>query len=127
MNNIYHEDLLDEAKNPNNFGELENADFTTTSYNASCGDVITVSVKIGKDSQTGKKIIEDIKWKGHGCIISQASMSVLSEKIKGFSVEKLQDLTQKEVLAELGLEEISMGRVKCLLLGLSAVKKITDI
>ena len=51
-------------------------------------------------------------------------MSVLSEKIKGYSVEKLQDLTQEEVLEELGLKEISMGRIKCLLLGLSAVKKV---
>lgn len=126
MSNIYHEDLLDEAKNPSNFGDLDNADFTTTSYNASCGDVITVSVKLGEDKKSGKKIIQDIKWKGQGCIISQASMSVLSEKIKGFSVEKIKELTQEEVLDELGLEEISMGRVKCLLLGLSAVKKIID-
>lgn len=124
MSNIYHEDLLDEARNPSNFGDLENADATTTSYNASCGDMITVSVKLGIDQQTGKKVIKDIKWKGQGCIISQASMSVLSEKIKDFSVEKLQELTQEEVLEELGLDEISMGRVKCLLLGLSAVKKI---
>ena len=120
MNNIYSEDLLDEAKNPSNYGELEDADATTTSYNASCGDVITVSVKLSED----KKTIKDIKWKGHGCIISQASMSVISEKIKGFSVEKLQELTQEEVLEELGLQEISMGRIKCLLLGLSAIKKI---
>lgn len=124
MNNIYHEDILDEAKNPSNFGDLEHADFTTTSYNASCGDVITVSVKLAEDSQTGEKIITDIMWKGHGCIISQASMSVLSEKIKGFTVEKIKKLTQEEVLEELGLKEISMGRIKCLVLGLSAVKKI---
>ena len=120
MANIYHEDLLDEAKNPSNFGDLDNADFTTTSYNASCGDVITVAVKLSED----KKTINDIKWKGHGCIISQASMSVLSEKIKGYPIDKIQQLTKQQVLEELGLEEISMGRVKCLLLGLSAIKKI---
>ncbi len=120
MNDLYHEDLLDEAKNPNNYGELEDADVTTTQFNASCGDVITVFVKLSGD----KTQIVDVKWKGHGCIISQASMSVLSEKIKGYSVEKLQKLTQEAVLEELGLTEISMGRVKCLLLGLSAVKKI---
>ena len=124
MSDLYHEDLLDEAKNPSNYGELEAADVTTTQYNASCGDVITVSVKFGVDSDSNERIISDIKWKGHGCIISQASMSVISEKIKGFSVEKLQELTQEEVLEELGLQEISMGRIKCLLLGLSAIKKI---
>ena len=120
MNNIYHEDLLDEAKNPNNYGELENPDLVSTQYNASCGDVITVSVKLSAD----KKKINDIKWKGQGCVISQASMSVLSEKIKGFTVDKILNLTSDEILVELGLNEISVGRVKCLNLGLSAVKKL---
>lgn len=120
MNDLYHEDLLDEAKNPNNFGDLTDADVTTTQFNASCGDVITVSVKLSED----KTKIADIKWKGHGCIISQAAMSVLSEKIKGYPVTKIQELSQESILEELGLPEISMGRVKCLLLGLSAVKKI---
>ncbi len=124
MHNLYHEDLLDEAKNPSNYGELDDADVTTTQYNASCGDVITVSIKLGVDATTNEKIVADIKWKGQGCIISQASMSVLSEKIKGYPVSKLQELTQEAVLEELGLEEISMGRIKCLLLGLSAVKKV---
>jgi len=122
MNNIYHEDLLDEAKNPNNYGEMSDPDLVSTSYNASCGDVISVSVKLSND----KKTIEDIKWKGQGCIISQASMSILSEKIKGLKVSKLQKLTKEEILTELGLEEISMGRIKCLLLGLNAVKKLVS-
>lgn len=120
MSTLYHEDLLDEAKNPSNYGDLEDADLTTTQFNASCGDVITVSVKLSQDKTT----IQDIKWKGHGCIISQASMSVLSEKIKGYPISKIQNLTKEEILEEIGLPEISVGRVKCLLLGLSAVKKI---
>lgn len=123
MNNtndaLYHEILLDEAKNPSNFGDITNADVTTTHYNASCGDVITVSILLSPD----KKMITDIKWKGNGCIISQAAMSVLSEKIKGYPIAKLHTLTQEELLSELGLSEISVGRVKCLLLGLNAVKK----
>lgn len=124
MSTVYHEDLLEEAKDPNNFGDLDDADVTTTSFNASCGDVITVSVKFTVDQKTGEKVIQDIKWKGHGCIISQASMSVLSEKLKGFPIAKINDLSQETILEELGLEEISVGRVKCLLLGLSAVKKL---
>lgn len=120
MTTVYHEDLLDEAKNPSNFGELEDADVTTTQYNASCGDVITVSVKLSDDKQT----IADIKWKGHGCIISQAAMSVMSEKLIGFPVAQIRELSKDQVLTELGLEDISVGRVKCLLLGISAVKKI---
>ena len=120
MTNIYHEDLLDEAKNPSNYGELDSPDLISTQYNASCGDVITVSVKLSPD----RKKIAEIKWKGQGCIISQASMSVLSEKIKGFKLSELQKLTQAEVLTELGLDQISVGRVKCLMLGLSAVKKL---
>ncbi|GIK84295.1 MAG: iron-sulfur cluster assembly scaffold protein [Patescibacteria group bacterium] len=120
MYDMYHEDLLDEAKNPNNYGDLVGADVTTTQFNASCGDVITVAIKLSAD----KTKIEEVKWKGHGCIISQAAMSVLSEKIKGYDTSKLQELTKEQILEELGLPQISMGRVKCLLLGLSAVKKI---
>lgn len=122
MSTIYHEDLLDEAKNPSNYGDLDDADVTTTQFNASCGDVITVSVKLSEDKTT----IQDIKWKGHGCIISQASMSVLSEKIKGYPIAKIQKLTKEEILEELGLPEISVGRVKCLLLGLSAVRRFCN-
>ncbi len=122
MSDIYQEDLIDEAKNPNNYGEMDNPDLFSTQYNASCGDVITVSVKLSPD----KQVIADIKWKGQGCVISQASMSVLSQKVKGLKVSELQKLTQKEVLQELGLDEISVGRVKCLLLGLNAVKKMTS-
>lgn len=120
MADIYHEDLLDEAKNPNNYGEIDDSDLISTQYNASCGDVITVSVKLSPD----KLKIEDIKWRGQGCVISQASMSFLSEKIKGMEIKKLQKLTQKDVLEEIGLKEITVGRVKCLLLGLNSVKNL---
>ena len=120
MTNIYREDLLDEARNPNNYGDLKDPDLVSTNFNASCGDVITVSVKLSSD----KKKIIDIKWKGKGCIISQASMSVLSEKIKGLEINKLQKLTKDEVLEELGFNEISTGRIKCLMLALGAVKKL---
>ncbi|NCO12173.1 MAG: hypothetical protein COZ34_00735 [Candidatus Pacebacteria bacterium CG_4_10_14_3_um_filter_34_15] len=122
MTDIYQEDLIDEAKNPNNYGEMADPDLVSTQYNASCGDVITVSVKLSPD----KLKIADIKWKGQGCVISQASMSVLSEKVKGLELEKLQKLTQKDVLQELGLDEISVGRVKCLLLGLNTIIKLVS-
>ncbi|MCB9813313.1 MAG: iron-sulfur cluster assembly scaffold protein [Pseudomonadales bacterium] len=122
MNDIYHLDLLDEARNPNNFGDLETPDFVSTNYNASCGDVITVSVKLSKD----KKKIQDIKWKGQGCVISQASMSVLSQRIIGSEIVKIQQLSQKEILQDLGLDKISVGRIKCLLLGLTAVRKLLN-
>jgi len=122
MTDIYQEDLIDEAKNPNNYGEMADPDLVSTQYNASCGDVITVSVKLSPD----KLKIADIKWKGQGCVISQASMSVLSEKVKGLELEKLQKLTQKDVLQELGLDKISVGRVKCLLLGLNTIIKLVS-
>ncbi|MBP7700448.1 iron-sulfur cluster assembly scaffold protein [Candidatus Woesebacteria bacterium] len=120
MTDTYHEDLLDEAKNPSNIGKIENPDLFSTQYNASCGDVISVTIRLSSD----KKKIEDIKWKGQGCIISQASMSVLSEKIKGMELSKLIEINQDEILKDLGLENITVGRIKCLNLGLSAIKKL---
>lgn len=122
MSTLYHEDLLDEAKNPSNFGTLKNADKTTTHYNASCGDSVSVSVQLSEDKQT----ILDLKWTGEGCIISQATMSVLSTELIGKSVTEIKKLRQKDLLDFLGLSEIAPGRVKCLSLGLSAVQKLVS-
>jgi NifU-like protein involved in Fe-S cluster formation len=46
MTDFYREDLIDEAKNPSNYGEMSNPDLISTQYNSSCGDIISVSIKL---------------------------------------------------------------------------------
>lgn len=120
MSELYQEVLLEEAKHPQNQGQLLDADTVLTQTNASCGDQVTIYLKV--DSQSHR--ITDLKWEGQGCIISQAAMSLLSQVIleRKLTVSETNDFTQSDVEELLGIEEISPGRIKCLMLGVSAFK-----
>jgi nitrogen fixation protein NifU and related proteins len=119
INDLYREVLLQEARQPKNVGIMNEPDLIITEYNASCGDRITIFLALDKKGQT----ITDVLWEGTGCIISQASMSLLSKKLKGMPWVKVQAMTKAEMLKLLGLKEILPGRTKCLMLGLVALKK----
>lgn len=117
---LYQSAILDELKHPQNKGTLPQADVKVTETNASCGDDIVVELQF--DPYTA--VIKEVGWVGSGCAISQAGMSLLSEKIKGMTRQEVLALDQKSMEELLGLSEpIAYGRVKCLLLSLNAVQK----
>jgi nitrogen fixation NifU-like protein len=120
MSDLYHQQLLEEAENPRNQTDIDHPDAEAKSINSSCGDTLVVKVKYSSDGQT----ISDVSWNSSGCIISRAGMSVLSDLIKGKSKDEVAQITPQSVLDELSLEQISPGRVKCLTLGLSAIKQL---
>ena len=120
MSDLYQETILEELRNPQNYGELENADFVIEETNASCGDEIKLYLKIDKNT----KKINSVSWTGKGCAISQASTSFLTQHILGKSLQDLAEISQKDIEDLLGITEISVGRVKCLMLGAQALKKI---
>jgi nitrogen fixation protein NifU and related proteins len=122
MDDLYQETILAEARAPKNQGTMDAPDLEGTGVNASCGDTVKVMIQL---DATKNKIL-DIRWQGAGCIISQASMSILSELVKKMSLQQVQALTQETILEHLGLEEITPARSKCLLLGLRAIKKTID-
>lgn len=122
MNDFYQEALIAEAQQPQNSGELADADVKHHETNASCGDEVTITLKFSKD----KKLVEEVKWTGRGCVVSQASMSVLSEKLKGASLSDIQQWQKADLLPFFGMDDISAGREKCFLMGLKAVQKILD-
>ena len=113
----YKDEIIDHYKNPRNFGELDKADMTTNEANASCGDVISVGVKLND----GK--ISEIKWRGVGCAISTAAASMLSEKVVGMNKEKLEKFGESGVVELLG-GEVNLGRMKCATLAYRALIKI---
>jgi nitrogen fixation NifU-like protein len=84
MNNeleeLYQEVILDHSRRPRNFGELPDAAVRVHGDNPSCGDEIHLAVKFGNDGG-----LEEIKFTGHGCAISQASASLMTMKLKGKS------------------------------------------
>lgn len=113
---VYKEHILDHYKNPRNHGSIENWDAQYTDCNPLCGDEITIQVK------TGNGKIQDIKFNGEGCCISQAATSMLTELVIGKTVEEAKQMQDKEILKELGVE-LAPSRMKCALLGMKALKK----
>ncbi len=116
---LYTQVLLDAAHHLQCSGSLPTAEAHAALTNASCGDEVSVDVQVSPD----KKTITDVKWRGHGCIISQAHMDGVAQLAIGTSVEKVQSWGRSDVLAIFGLTEIASGREKCLTLGLRALQQ----
>src|SRR3990172_6800788 len=116
---IYTEIIIDEARNAQNEGILENPDISQHDANPMCGDSITLQMKVNDDT------ISDIKWHGNGCTICKACTSVLTQLIKGKDLTYAKNLKKEEILSELGLEHLirqSPVRSKCALLSLKTLK-----
>ena len=90
LDELYQEIILDHSKRPRNYGELANANLHASGDNPSCGDEIQIHLYLNKNG-----IVEDIKFTGQGCAISQASASLMTQKIKGKSKEEALALLQE--------------------------------
>ena len=112
---FYREYILDHYKNPRNFGRIEGPDITHEEYNPLCGDMV------GMDFRVREGVIDDVKFHGRGCAISQASASLLTERLKGMSLADARGISKEDVLDELGID-ISPARLKCALLSLKVLK-----
>jgi len=80
LEELYQEVILDHSRRPRNFGDLPDAAVRVHGDNPACGDEIHLGVKFGTDGG-----LQDIKFTGHGCAISQASASLMTAKLKGKS------------------------------------------
>ena len=109
---MYRQQILDHYKNPRNYGELEDPDFTHVGENPSCGDTIQMEVRLDDAGET----VEAVRFTGDGCAISMASASMLSERLHGMAVEELDEMDTDDVTEMLGVD-ISPMRVKCAVLG----------
>jgi nitrogen fixation protein NifU and related proteins len=112
---FYREYILDHYKNPRNFGRLDAADISHEEYNPLCGDMV------GMDFRVRDGRIEDVRFHGRGCAISQASASLMTERLKGMPLEEARNVSKEDVLEDLGIE-ISPARLKCALLSLKVLK-----
>jgi len=114
-NEIYRENILDHYKHPRHRGTLEHPDITYEDANPLCGDHLRMDLKV-KDGK-----VEEVAFSGHGCSISQASASMLCERIAGRPLEEIRALTRDDVLEMLGIE-LGPVRLKCALLALKTLK-----
>ena len=115
---MYNEKVIEVFRNPKNVGEVENADGVGMVGNASCGDIMQISLKIEND------IIVDAKFKTFGCTAAIATSSTATEMIKGLSVEEALKITNKKVVETLG--GLPAQKLHCSVLAEEAIKKAIE-
>jgi nitrogen fixation NifU-like protein len=134
LEELYQEVILDHSRRPRNFGELPDAAVRVHGDNPACGDEIHLGVKFGDDGS-----LQEIKFTGHGCAISQASASLMTMKLKGKSRTEAIEMLRafhylvtaetNEAAKTLGDLRLMQGvrkfpqRVKCAMLAWRAVEQ----
>jgi nitrogen fixation NifU-like protein len=114
---LYREVILDHYKNPRGHGVIEDADAEAEGQNPLCGDEVSIYVAFGEDGET----VEEVKFSGRGCAISQAATSMLMEMSKGRTASQVAEMDKDELLAEIGVP-LTPVRLKCAMLGLTTLK-----
>ncbi|MGC9350033.1 MAG: Fe-S cluster assembly sulfur transfer protein SufU [Anaerolineae bacterium] len=114
---LYREQLLDHYHNPQNFGTLENPDVDIEMDNPTCGDMIHLTARLDADGR-----IAEVMFEGQGCVVSMASASMFTEEVLGKTPEEVEEMGLADIQEMMGGIRLSMGRVKCALLSLNALK-----
>jgi nitrogen fixation NifU-like protein len=114
---MYREVILDHYKNPRGHGTIDDADAHAEGMNPLCGDEVDIYVSFDDDGET----IEEVKFSGRGCAISQAATSMLMEMVEGRKAADVAAMSKDELLEEVGIP-LTPVRLKCALLGLGVLK-----
>lgn len=115
---MYNEKVMEVFKNPKNVGEIENPDGVGLVGNASCGDIMQITLRIEND------VITDAKFKTFGCAAAIATSSTATEMVKGMTVEEALKLTNRKVVETLG--GLPSQKLHCSVLAEEAIKKAID-
>ena len=134
LEDLYQEVILDHSRRPRNFGHLSDAAVRVHGDNPACGDEIDLDVKFGEDGS-----LQDLKFSGHGCAISQASASMMTAKLKGKARAEVVETMRafRDLVAGEGSEASSLAgdlrtmrgvrrfpqRVKCAMLAWRALEE----
>ncbi|MFN3308703.1 MAG: Fe-S cluster assembly sulfur transfer protein SufU [Anaerolineales bacterium] len=116
MEDFYRELIIDRYKNPQYRGTLNPADISFEDDNPLCGDHIHIDLRIDENDT-----VQEARFDGKGCAISQASADLLMEKIQGMHLEEVKRLSKQDILDMLGIE-LGPVRLKCALLSLKVLK-----
>ncbi len=104
--NLYREELLEHVRAPANRGGLQDATHSSTKKNVFCGDIIKLDVKVSDGN------IKDIGYEPDACAVCLASASVLTDEVKGKSVEFAKGFSKEELLDLLGVN-LTTSRISC--------------
>lgn len=116
----YIDDILDHYQNPRNRRALPDADTYMEGGNPGCGDTVTVFLKVTPDGR-----VEDVSYLGQGCTISQAGTSMLTEMVKGKTLEEVEEMDFEDFIDQMG-RDVVISRVRCATLGLGTLKAAAD-
>jgi nitrogen fixation NifU-like protein len=114
---LYREVILDHYKNPRGHGVIDDPDANAEGMNPLCGDEVSIYVRFAEDRET----IDEVKFSGRGCAISQAATSMLTEMVQGKTAMHVAELDKDELLEEIGIP-LTPIRLKCAMLGLTTLK-----
>ncbi len=113
---IYKENIIDHYKHPHNKHKIENPTHTKKGINPLCGDHVVIYLQVANEK------IVNVSFEGDGCAISQASVSLLTDAIKGKQIIDIQKMTEIDVYNLLGIP-ISHTRRKCAMLSLNTLQQ----
>lgn len=107
---IYEEHVLDHYEDPYHRGPLETATHVHAGKNPLCGDVIQIHLRLSPEGR-----VDEAWFEGQGCVISQASASMLTEKVEGKTLDEVKQFSADEMLELFG-PRLTPNRQKCCLL-----------
>ena len=111
MDNLYRDFILEHYKRPHNKGHLDPHDLHFADSNPTCGDEMSMTLRL---DESGAEIA-DVAFDGRGCAISQAAASILTDGLRGLSLDEVKGMDPKQILDDLGVP-IGPARLKCALL-----------
>lgn len=111
MDNLYRDFILEHYREPHNRGVLEPHDLHFADSNPTCGDELSMTIRLDE----AKQRVVDVAHDGRGCAISQASASILTDELRGMTVDELKNIDPRDVIESLGVP-IGPARLKCALL-----------
>ena len=111
MDNLYRDFILEHYRAPHNRGVLEPHDLHFADSNPTCGDELSMTIRL----DGSKERVVDVAHDGRGCAISQASASILTDELRGMTLDELRGIDPREVIEALGVP-IGPARLKCALL-----------
>ena len=111
MDNLYRDFILEHYRNPHNKGVLDPHDLHAADSNPTCGDEMSMTLRLDEAGTA----IADVAFDGRGCAISQASASILTDGLRGQTLDEVRAIHPQSLLDELGVP-IGPARLKCALL-----------
>ena len=100
MADLYGEKVMDHFSNPRNVGEIKDADGVGMTGNPTCGDIMKIFLKVSE--KDGQEIIEDVKFQTFGCGAAVATSSMVTEMVKGKTLDEAEKISNAAVAEALG-------------------------